>query len=85
MVEVGDDGGELLLCLLVEVGHCNTCSEDGIVGMGDSHVCCSLGGLAAMVSGMAPNEKIGRLGRSVGLYIPNCRVRWWSHLGTHLK
>ena len=45
VVEVLDDGGELLLRLLVEVGHSNTSSEDGIVGMGDCHVCCSLGRL----------------------------------------
>ena len=50
MVQVGDDGRELLLRLLVEVGDCNSCSEDGIVGMGNSHVGSCLGGLDHEVS-----------------------------------
>ena len=42
VVEVGDDGGELFLGLLVEVRNSNTSSEDCIVGVSDSHVCSSL-------------------------------------------
>ena len=50
MVQVGNNCRELLLCLLVEVGDCNSCSEDGIVGMGNSHVRSSFGGLDHEVS-----------------------------------
>ena len=49
VVEILDHGGELLLCLLVEIGDCDTSSEDGIVGVGDCHVCsglCGLGGVS---------------------------------------
>lgn len=35
----------MLLGLLVEVGDCDTSSQDGIVGVGDCHVRGSLGGL----------------------------------------
>lgn len=45
MIKIGDDGRELLLGLLVEVGDRNTGCKDGIVGVCNSHVCCSLGGL----------------------------------------
>ena len=38
MVEVGNDGRELLLRLLVEVRYCNTSSEDSIIGVGDRRV-----------------------------------------------
>ena len=42
VIEVFDDGRELLLCLFVEIGDCDTSSEDGIIGVGDCHVCSSL-------------------------------------------
>jgi hypothetical protein len=45
VVQVGNNCRELLLRLLVEVRDCNACSEDGIIGMGNCHVCSSFGGL----------------------------------------
>ena len=45
VVEVGDDSGELLLGLLVEVGDCYASSEDSVIRMGDGHVCGGLCGL----------------------------------------
>jgi hypothetical protein len=45
VVEILDNRRELFLGLLVEVGNCNTSSEDGIVGVGDCHICSSFCGL----------------------------------------
>ena len=53
--EIIDDGGELFLRLLVQVGDGDTSSEDGIVGVSDGHVCsrlCSLYKKLAMVDTM---------------------------------
>ena len=50
VVEVRDDRRELLLCLLVEVRHCDTCGEYGIVWVRDSHICGGLGSLVVSVS-----------------------------------
>jgi hypothetical protein len=43
VVQIRDDSRELLLGLLVEVGHGDACSENGVVGVGGCHVCSSLG------------------------------------------
>lgn len=45
VVQIRDDGRELLLGLLVEVRHGDTCGEHGVVGVGGGHVCGSLGSL----------------------------------------
>ncbi len=45
VIEVADHRRPLLLGLLMEIGHCNTSSEDGIVGMRDSHARRGLGSL----------------------------------------
>lgn len=50
VVEVGDDRRKLLFGLLVEVRYRNTCGKYSIVGVGDSHVCSSLGGLPIHIS-----------------------------------
>ena len=66
MVQVGNNCRELLLCLLVEVGDCNSCSEDGIVGMGNSHVCSSLSSLEKrLASDQDASERVGALGEVV--------------------
>ena len=50
MVEIIDDGGELFLCLLVEVRDCNASSKNSIVGMGNSHVGSCLCSLRKIIS-----------------------------------
>ncbi len=45
VVKVFNNRGKLLFRLLVKVGDCYTSSEDGIVGVGDGHICSSLRGL----------------------------------------
>jgi len=42
----------------MEVGNCNSCSKYGVVGVGNSHVCGSLGGLGE-VSGV--QDAFGRV------------------------
>lgn len=77
VVEVGDDHGELLFCLLVEVGNGNTGSQDGVVRVCDGHVGGSLGSLELQLAGCLKKRRWPN--------VPSYPARWCRHPGKHQR
>jgi hypothetical protein len=63
----------LLLRLLVEVGDCDTSSEDGIIWVGDCHVCSSLCGLGEKLADACDAIRRDR-SRSREVNVPDCQA-----------